>query len=306
MGDFLKAAYRVLSEAATSMHPQDIVLVAKREGILVSKGKTPGQTMKSKLSTDILRKRDKSLFIRTEAGHFGLRAWLDTKHSREYPHPAIDSSVKEYHAPRYKKSLLSEDILAFDRNLLKNHIDYAGSIAHGRNLRNLFNICQPVERAEAERNKSIIQLVSLFVVRYRHHYITYKRSKRLPENRLHGTYSIGFGGHLNPGDIPVLLQIENDSDAVTYLRRELSEELILEDPLRFQYIGLLYDDSRDVSTQHLGILYLVDIANHNFEIGERGFLIDAKLENLQTIQARHLDFENWSQIIIRYLVDSHD
>jgi predicted NUDIX family phosphoesterase len=66
-----------------------------------------------------------------------------------------------------------------------------------------------------------------------------------------------------------------------------------------EYRGLLYDDSRDVSKQHLGIAYDVFLDSSQFEIGERGFLMDAKFETLEQVVSRREEFENWSWILIR-------
>jgi predicted NUDIX family phosphoesterase len=65
------------------------------------------------------------------------------------------------------------------------------------------------------------------------------------------------------------------------------------------YRGLLYDDSRDVSRQHLGLVYDVRLASALYTIGERGFLMDSKFETVDEICARIDDFENWSALLAR-------
>ena len=157
-----------------------------------------------------------------------------------------------------------------------------------------------MRRREAEDDFSVIQLVSVFVIRHRDRYLTYKRTKRLPESRLHGVYSLGFGGHLNPNDLAPLLNIFDPAVGIAFLERELREELKFESlgPTAISYRGLIYDDSREVSKQHLGLAYQVVADSDHFEIGERGFLIDAKYETLDQIQRRRNDFENWSLLLI--------
>jgi predicted NUDIX family phosphoesterase len=141
----------------------------------------------------------------------------------------------------------------------------------------------------------------VFVVHFQNKYLTYKRTKRLPESRLHGYYSLGFGGHLNPEDLRPLLNIFDPGLAAPLLLRELGEELRIDRRAapRIHYRGLLYDDSRPVSRQHLGITYDVFLNSDQFEIGERGFLMDAKFETLEEIASRQEEFENWSWILIR-------
>jgi len=158
-----------------------------------------------------------------------------------------------------------------------------------------------MRRREAEENVTVIQLVSVFVVHHGERYLTYKRTKRLPEARLHGCYSVAFGGHLNPDDVSRLLNIFDPALGGALLERELGEELRLKigEIVNISYRGLLYDDARPVSRQHLGIAYDVFLKTGQFEIGERGFLMDAKFETLQEIQARIGEFENWSEMIVR-------
>src|SRR5437867_2726011 len=99
MGQFLNSAWRVLTEEGRPLGHRELTQLAVQRAYLTTKGKTPWQTMKSKLSTDILRRREASQFMRTDKGLFGLRAWID-KH--------------EYVADRYQRALLDEDILVFD------------------------------------------------------------------------------------------------------------------------------------------------------------------------------------------------
>jgi len=157
-----------------------------------------------------------------------------------------------------------------------------------------------MRRRDAEEDFSVIQLVSVFVIRHGDYYLTYKRTKRLPESRLHGVYSIGFGGHLNPTDLAPLLNIFDPAVGIPLLERELREEIKFESlgPTAISYRGLLYDNTREVSKQHLGLTYQVLAESDHFEIGERGFLMDAKYETLDEIRERRDDFENWSLLLM--------
>jgi hypothetical protein len=60
MGRFLKAAYEVLERTDRALSAAEIVGQAKTLGLLSTSGQTPAQTMKSKLSTDILTKGENS------------------------------------------------------------------------------------------------------------------------------------------------------------------------------------------------------------------------------------------------------
>ena len=229
--------------------------------------------------------------MRTHKGTFGLRLWKDHQ-------------FKEYFADRFQKALLDEDVVVFRASSLGKYVSGPGLHLTRVGLESdwaLLADCKPMPRRRAEEDYTVIQLVSVFVLKLGQRYLTYKRTKRLPESRLHGRYSLAFGGHLNPRDIAPMFGVFQPELSGPFLRRELSEEVRLpeDQPLSLSYRGLLYDNSVELSSQHLGIVYDVILGSENYEIGERGFLMDPKLETLDQIEARLGDFENWSVLIAK-------
>lgn len=73
MNSFKKAAINVLEKSGEPLHYREITQRAIDSGLIESQGKTPWATMNARLSTDIVLNGEKSLFIRTEPGHFALR-----------------------------------------------------------------------------------------------------------------------------------------------------------------------------------------------------------------------------------------
>lgn len=288
MGEFLNSALHVLTDESHPLTHRELTRLAVERGYLTTIGKTPWQTMKSKLSTDILRKREASAFMRTGKGRFGLRAW--------------NLERREYFADRFQRALLDEDVLVFDGGVLSRYVSSPGlQQLSAQQAQDLISQCRPMKRSLAETVPTVIQLVSVFVIRFGNRFLTYKRTRRLPETRLHNYYSINFGGHLNPDDIPPLLNIFDPSTGGAFLERELSEEIRLpERQVSFIHLGVLWDDRVPVSRQHLGIAYEVETRSPNYEIGERGFLTDSRWESLDDIQARISDFENWSELLVRH------
>lgn len=297
MGRFLDAAALALDVLGRPATADEIVDVGTSHGILQTSGETPAQTMKARLSDDIRKNRQRSRFMRTAPGEFALRAWTKQSHL-------------EYVAARYKKALLEETALTFARTELPNFVPGPGLHTQGSVPTDVLRLCRPVLRREAEEDFSLVQLVSAFLVVYRGRYLTYKRTGRLPESRLHGVYSIMFGGHLTPLDVfganewpdspeATFINLFDPVNGHVLLMREFNEELHVIPAPRMEYVGLLYDDRATVSTQHLGIVYRAHLANPDFTIGERGFLIDPKFESLKEIGARIQDFENWSELLWR-------
>ena len=112
MGVFLKAAYEVLQAAQTPLSAPEITKVALERKLIPPSGKTPSQTMKSKLSTNILKQGDRSVFMRAAKGKFALRGWKTA-----YP---------EHIADRYQKALFDEEILVFPAVSLRRYIPGVG------------------------------------------------------------------------------------------------------------------------------------------------------------------------------------
>lgn len=291
---FLDAAEEVLRWHGAPLDPAAIVEKAVDLGILRSYGATPSQTMKAKLSTDVLNKKAASRFKRTGKNVFGLRAW---------------TAFPEVIADRFQKALLDEDIVVFERALLRQYFPTDGITrldpALGQDL--IVNTF-PMQRAEAEESLDVVQLVSQFLVMYQGRIAAHKRTRRLPEARLHGAHSILFGGHLNPDDIAPLFSPFDPVNGPQYITRELSEEVRIGDAdPSLELVGAIYDPRRDVSKQHLGVLYVVRVPDHaTIEIGERGFLQRLSFETIEQLGERIDDFENWSELVYRSLLQTKE
>ena len=289
---FLDAAARVLAEIGKPLRPAEIVARAVEIGVLQTSGETPAQTMKAKLSTDVLNKKLKSRFMRTDPNTFGLRAW---------------SSISEYMADRFQKALMDEDIVVFGSSVLRDFFPADGITQLDPQLGWEF-IAQtfPMQRTEAEKTYDVIQLVSQFLVIHHCRVATHKRTRRLPEARLHGVHSLLFGGHLNPDDIAPLFSPFDPVNGPQYITRELAEEVrIIGGAPTLELVGGIYDPRRDVSRQHLGVLYAVRVPDQcEIQIGERGFLQHLSFETVDEIESHLPDFENWSELVHRSLLRS--
>jgi predicted NUDIX family phosphoesterase len=285
MMTFIEAAYTVLKSAERPMTASEILHEAIASGHLTTKGRTPVKTLNARLSSEIIKNRSKSVFMRADGSRFALREW--------------HADVIEKIVPRRTVALIDEHILVFDAKQLREYAPNNGLTFNSDEHHALLSQCFPTRRREAEERFDIIQLISVFVVRYRDTYLTYKRSKRLPEKRLQHSYSCFFGGHLTESDLMPLFRLGDPEQALYLLDRELSEELRLPQPPRQMiYKGLLYDPRSIVSTQHMGIVFCVELNKPEFEIGEKGFLTGPKFESIAEMRARSDEFENWSQLLI--------
>lgn len=150
-----------------------------------------------------------------------------------------------------------------------------------------------------------------------------QRSSGQSEARLHGAWSIGLGGHIEPIDLePAAAGAAGDGRRgrgagffVAALRRELHEELHL-DGVELpapRLLGLINDDSTEVGRVHAGLAYALDlpvplaVASQRVGIGEvakmrGGFTLLAGFDKLWQTPAQ---FETWSQLLIRAGVLGH-
>ena len=110
------------------MSPREIVSLALKEGSLQTTGRTPWQTMKSKLSTDILVHGQKSRFKRVFEGVFALR----------------EDDRAEYQATRFLKSKLDEDIAVIPASGLHELVDGPGLWLRPIDRQKLTKISQPM------------------------------------------------------------------------------------------------------------------------------------------------------------------
>jgi hypothetical protein len=61
---FMDAAFSVLNAIGAPLHSDEITRIAKRAGVLITKGKTPQQTMHAQLDKDIHKLGKLSRFIK--------------------------------------------------------------------------------------------------------------------------------------------------------------------------------------------------------------------------------------------------
>lgn len=156
-------------------------------------------------------------------------------------------------------------------------------------------------REHLEMMPSFKQLIPYVVVMRDEKILVYKRTKKGGESRLHDQLSIGFGGHIDIGDIAD----KNDGQTIDLeatmgnaVTREISEELDL-DMSGFEAYGMILDESNDVGKVHLGIVMFVKangmVLSKEDQIELVGFkTIDEIMQDVET-------YENWSKIIVTHL-----
>jgi predicted NUDIX family phosphoesterase len=145
-------------------------------------------------------------------------------------------------------------------------------------------------RAEMERDPSFKQIIPYLVLRDGDRYFLMQRTTAGGDARLHGLYSIGVGGHLNPGDGGVL----------GGLAREWHEELVADFLPEFRLVALLNDDTTPVGAVHLGAVYVADVAGRPVAIRETDKLRGRFADPVE-VAAVVERMETWSRLAFEFL-----
>jgi len=145
-------------------------------------------------------------------------------------------------------------------------------------------------RGKVEDDPSWKQIIPYLVLRDGERLFLMKRTRAGGDERLHERYTIGIGGHVNPGD----------ADVPGGLNREWREEIAADFVPEFEPLGLLNDDSNPVGAVHLGLVYAADAAGRPVAIRETDKLSGsfATLEEVAAVADR---LETWSVLLFDFL-----
>lgn len=145
-------------------------------------------------------------------------------------------------------------------------------------------------RTAMEVDRSWKQVIPYLVLRDGERYFLMHRTRAGGDARLHDRWSIGVGGHLNPGD----------GDLLGGLRREWHEELRADFEPAFRLVGLLNDDATDVGSVHIGAVYVADAAGLPVAIRETDKLAGS-FSMPAEVAAVVERMESWSALVFEHL-----
>lgn len=148
-----------------------------------------------------------------------------------------------------------------------------------------------VDRPVAEETPAFKQIIPYVAIRHDDSWYLLKRLPKQAEARLHDKLSLGVGGHVNP-DTPTLLE---------GLHKELEEEVGVEDPFELRFIGILNDETTEVSRVHLGAVFVLDASSERVSVRETDKMTGewVKTADLAPMRDR---METWSQIVYDQVV----
>jgi len=142
-------------------------------------------------------------------------------------------------------------------------------------------------RAVMERDPRFKQVIPYLVLRDGERFFLMRRTRAGGDARLHDRFSIGVGGHLNPGD----------RDVAGGLAREWSEELAADFVPEFHLLGLLNDDTTEVGSVHLGVVFVADAGGRDVRVRETDKL-EGDFAAPTAVRAVYDRLETWSQLVL--------
>ena len=148
-----------------------------------------------------------------------------------------------------------------------------------------------VPRRAAEADRTHKQVIPYVVVRDGPRVYLMRRTRAGADERLHDRYTIGVGGHVGPAD----------GGIAGGLRREWEEELDAPFEPSFELVGLLNDDTTDVGTVHVGLVYVVEAAGRQVTIRETDKLAGSFVQLAEALAVRD-GMETWSAIVLDELI----
>lgn len=296
-GRFLRIAFEILDSENRPLTAAQIVDIAAMRSILRTKGKTPANTMRARLSDDIRAQADKSLFQRIGPNRFGLREW----------------DFAEYHARPFQKSIPDEITVCVPGTI--QEILGAGGVGYSpisdglllflKRRQNLFFI----DRQTAETTSKYKQLIAYVWLETEDGLVlTYTRGKYSSAHRtlLLGRRSVGFGGHVLQQDTESLFS-EIDGGLEQAAMREIAEELGGILPEAITPIGVIWDDSSFEGQKHIGVVmrgrlpHSTRIPNRSGELSINELRLLSKKELWNTFHA----MEFWSQLLIKEMANEY-
>lgn len=295
--NFLKAARWALEQEGKPMTVELIVEKAIEAGELTTTGETPENSMRARLSTEIRKNKENSIFVRSGPNEFGLRKW----------------SIKEYDEHPLIKDRSGELVVCIPQSTIDNFGRFFG---YSKKIDKFLKIFREssinfIERAKAEIDDDYKQLISYVILTNKKgEVLSFKRGRYSTANKrlLEGAVCIGFGGHVNISDyisntgnyrLFAYRELGIKEAASREIREELRIKLFNEKSLEF--IGVINDDSSPTGLRHLGVV-LRGILPETFNIDDIN--TERSINKLRFLSPDNLwdefhELEFWSQLICK-------
>lgn len=155
-------------------------------------------------------------------------------------------------------------------------------------------------RHEVEQDTQYKQVIPYVLLISGDRILRYERGHGGQEDRLHGLYSIGIGGHISDEDRNLF-----SSNFLGYheaMRREVDEEVAIRSIHREAVAAVINDDSTAVGSVHFAIVHVVEVANEEVVGRRRGIVAPEFVPICHAIRGA-ADYETWSRLCLERMED---
>jgi predicted NUDIX family phosphoesterase len=157
-----------------------------------------------------------------------------------------------------------------------------------------------LRRSESEEDPSFKQIIPYGIISNKDSFYLFRRRAGQREKRLHNKYSLGVGGHMNPGASTE----SKEQYLINELKRELFEEVrllngcLIED---IEFIGFINDDTIPVGRVHIGLLYNIHVSNKEVYINEADKMTAAWIDK-SDLADFYEGMETWTRIAFDFYI----
>lgn len=150
-----------------------------------------------------------------------------------------------------------------------------------------------LNRSSAEQDKRYKQLIPYVLVVCNGKVLRYRRGRGGQENRLHGLYSVGVGGHISDEDHGLFSKNAGYEEG---MRRELMEEVDIEDGKEAS-VALINDDSTEVGYVHFGVVHIMQVPDESVA-GRRSGIVEPEFVAIEEATKDLSSYESWSRFCL--------
>jgi predicted NUDIX family phosphoesterase len=155
-------------------------------------------------------------------------------------------------------------------------------------------------RRHLESDFSFRQIIPYVIIRRGPSILTYRRSAHGSEVRLRDRLSIGVGGHVEVADAAVRNgSLCLETTLLNAARREILEEVGIQssDASELRWLGVLLDDTTDVSRVHLGIVGVLEIGSIAVDLADPA-ITEVGDCTLDILRSQFTQLETWSRLAL--------
>jgi predicted NUDIX family phosphoesterase len=257
-------------------------------------GKTPWQTIRSKISVDIMKKGRNSPYVKVKPGTYELR---------------VKSKIDYQKSNKYKNH---PDVLVFNNknlDLIQDGKFHSYRSDHNKHLSSFSSIKNEIglkfiPREKAEYDESYKQFVNYVIFTSGDKVLRFIRGGEGSTlgDYFYDSFSIGFGGHVNKSDWDLLSWKTSFFGYWDSVFRELKEEIgfNIKSKNKVPIIGMVNDNSTDLGRKHFAFIHKIEVNNFDLSISERP-IRDPKWIDIKDLYKYFHRFEHWSKLIIQAL-----